>query len=196
MRKIRALAHISLDGVIAPVSRKAGDDDYVNGAWMAPYRSVAGREAVMEAQGSGFDLILGRRTYDLWSGYWPKAADSPIARAINGATKYVATHRPESLGWGPVRHLGGDVVEGVRGVKAEAGQDLIMWGSSTVTSMLLGQGLVDEVVLFVYPVVLGRGVRLFSDSLDPRELAMVGTKALPTGVLCNSYRYVGTVATG
>jgi dihydrofolate reductase len=150
---------------------------------------------VLEAQGPGFDLLLGRRTYDLWSGYWPKAGKSPMADILNAATKYVATHRPESLGWGPAKDLGADIVEGVRGLKASDGPDLIVWGSSTVTSVLLGHGLVDEVVLIIYPVLLGRGKRLLADSIPARELALVSTKSTPTGVLLNTYRHVGALRT-
>jgi dihydrofolate reductase len=189
MRKIRIFEHISLDGVIAP----DGDDDFANGGWTTPYRTPAGAEVVAEAQGKGFDLLLGRRTYDLWAGYWPKEKEGLFAGSINAATKYVATHRPESLGWGPVKDLGADIVQGVRGLKSKDGPDLIIWGSSTLTSVLLGQGLVDEVVLLFYPVLLGGGKRFFSDNADPRELALVSTKATPTGVLMNTYRHVGSL---
>ncbi len=185
MRKLQIFEHISLDGVIEQ------DDGYAYGAWTAPYRTPAGLAAVLEAHGPSFDLLLGRHTYDLWSGYWPKAPRSPMADSLNAATKYVVTHRPGSLGWGPAKDLGSDIVEGVRSLKAKDGPDLIVWGSSTLTSVLLGQGLVDEVVLCVYPVLLGRGKRLFSDKVDARELALVGTKATPTGVLINTYRHIG-----
>ena len=189
MRKIRIFEHISLDGVIEH------DEEYAYGAWTAPYRSPAGLEALLEVQGRSFDLLLGRRTYDIWSGFWPKAGNNPMADSLNAATKYVATHRPDSLEWGPVGDLGADVMEGIRRVKSTDGPDLIVWGSSTLTSPLLGQGLVDEVVLIVYPVLLGRGKRFFSDSVDARELALVSTKAMPTGVLINTYRYVGSLRT-
>jgi dihydrofolate reductase len=192
MRTIRIFAHISLDGVISPGGPNK-DSDYAHGGWTAPYRTPAGAAAVAEAQGTTFDLLLGRRTYDLWAGFWPKAPSSPIADGLNAATKYVATHRPDSLIWGPVGDLGADVMEGIRGIKSNGGPDLIVWGSSTLTSVLLEQGLVDEVVLFVYPVLLGRGKRFFSDSADPRELAFVSTKATPTGVLLNIYRHVGSL---
>jgi len=189
MRKIRIFEHISLDGVIEH------GEGYVHGEWTVPYRSPEGREAVEEAQGSSLDLLLGRRTYDLWSGYWPKAPSSPIADNLNAATKYIATHRPDSLEWGPVEDLGADIVEGIRRVKSMDGPDLIVWGSSTLTSVLLEHGLVDEVLLFVYPVLLGQGKRLFSDSAHARELALVSTKALSTGVVMNTYRYVGSLPT-
>ena len=196
MRKIRIIEHISLDGVIqAPGGPNEGGDDYAHGGWTAPYRSAAGAEAVAEAHGSSFDLLLGRRTYDIFAGYWPKAGNSPIANGLNAATKYVATHRPDSLGWGPVKDLGANIMEGVRGLKSKDGPDLIVWGSSTLTSVLLGQGLVDEVVLIVYPILLGRGKRILSDRVDARELALVSTKATPTGVLMNTYRHVGSLRT-
>src|SRR5437764_11575860 len=196
MRKIRIIEHISLDGVIqSPGGRNEDGDDYPHGGWAAPYRSAAGREAVAEAQGSSFDLLLGRRTYDIFARYWPNAEKGPIADGLNAATKYVATHRPASLGWGPVEELGADIIQSVRGVKSKEGPDLIVWGSSMLTSMLLDQSLVDEVVLLVYPVLLGRDKRFFSDKIDARELAFVNNKATPTGVLLNTYRHVGPLRT-
>lgn len=191
MRKIKIIEHISLDGVIQHGGDTDGDFHY--GDWTVPYRSPAGAQAVAEAQGNRFDFLLGRRTYDLWSNFWPKVKGGPFADNMNAATKYVATHRPKGLEWGPVETLGTDVVEGVRRLKASDGADLIVSGSSTLTSPLLDEGLVDEVVLIVYPVLLGRGKRLLSDRLDARELALVGTKATATGVLINSYRHVGSL---
>ena len=189
MRRIRIFEHISQDGVIEQ------GKEYMHGDWTAPYRSPAGLAEVIEIQGSGFDLLLGRHTYDLWSAYWPKAGNSPIADALNAATKHVATHRPESLEWGPVQDLGADIIEGIRDLKSNDGPDLIVWGSSTLTTMLLEKGLADEVVLLVYPVLLGRGKRFFADSAAPRELALVSTRATPTGVLMNTYRHVGSLRT-
>ena len=104
MRKIRIFEHISLDGVIEH------EDGYAYGAWTTPYRGPAGLAAVLEAQGAGFDLLLGRRTYETFAGCWPTAGNSPIANGLNAATKYVATHRPDSLGWGPVEDLGADIL--------------------------------------------------------------------------------------
>jgi len=195
MRKIRIFEHISLDGVIEPGGPGEYGDDYAHGGWTAPYRNPAGAEAVAEAQGTSFDLLLGRRTYDLWADFWPKVKGGPFADCLNAATKYVATHRPDSLGWGPAKDLGANIIESVRGLKTKGDRDLIVWGSSTLTSALLEQGLVDEVVLFVYPVLLGRGKRFFSDETDPRELALVSTKATTTGVVMNTYRHVGALRT-
>jgi dihydrofolate reductase len=191
MRKLMISEHTSLDGVIAP-GGPYEDTEWSNGGWSAPYRSAAGAQALAERYGK-FDLLLGRRTYDLFAGFWPTVKGGPFADGLNSATKYVATHRPDSLGWGPAKDLGADIVAGVRRLKSTDGPDLLVCGSSTLTSVLIEQGLVDEVLLLVYPVLLGRGKRFFSDSADPRELAFVSTTATPTGVIVNKYRYVGTL---
>jgi dihydrofolate reductase len=190
MRTIRIFEHISLDGVIQH-SDDDGDFPYEN--WTAPYRTFAGREALVAAQGERFDLLLGRRTYDIWSDFWPKAPSSPMSDGLNAATKYVATHRPESLEWGPFEGLGPDIVEGLRRVKSEDGPDLILWGSSTLTSTLLEHGLADEIVLIVYPVLLGTGKRIFAEGTPPRSFELVNTKAMPSGVILSSYKSVGTL---
>jgi dihydrofolate reductase len=195
MRKIRIIEQVSLDGVIQAPGGRDEDGDYTHGGWAMPYFDTAIGEAIVAAQSRSFDLLLGRRTYDIFAGYWPKVENHPIGDGLNAATKYVATHRPDSLGWGPVEDLGADIMEGVRGVKSKDGPDLIVWGSSTLTSVLLEQGLVDEVLLIVYPVLLGRGKRFFSDSADPRELALVSTKTAASGVLMNIYRPVGSLRT-
>ena len=169
MRKLKIMEHISLDGVIQ-VSDGPGDGDFPYGDWTAPYRTPAGLEKVLAMYGETCDLFLGRRTYDLWSGFWPKAPKSPMADRLNAATKYVATHRPESLVWGPFEGIGPDLVDSVRRIKAKDDKDLILSGSSTLTSALLEHGLADEVVLLVNPVLLGKGKRLFAEGTPPRAL--------------------------
>ena len=196
MRKIRIIEFISLDGVIQAPGGPGEDGDYPYGGWAAPHDDPALGEAIDAAHGEAFDLLLGRRTYDIWSGYWPKAGKSPMADSLNAATKYVATHRPDSLGWGPVEDLGADIVEGVRRIKAKDGPDLIVWGSSTLIPMLLEHGLADEVLLIVCPILLGTGKRIFSEGAPPRELALVGTKAASSGVVISTYRPRGPFRTG
>jgi len=196
MRKIRIIEHISLDGVIQAPGGPKEDGDYPYGGWAAPHSDPAVGEAIVAAHGEAYDLLLGRRTYDIWSGYWPKAPTSPMADSINAATKYIATHRPDSLAWGPVEDLGTDIVEGVRRIKAKNGPHLIVWGSSTLTPVLLEHGLADEVLLLVFPVLLGQGKRFFSDGTPPRELALVSTKAVPSGVIISTYRPSGPLRTG
>ena len=196
MRKIRIIEHISLDGVIQAPGGPNEDGDYPYGGWAVPHSDAAGGEAIVAAHGEAFDLLLGRRTYDIFSGYWPKAGKSPMADSLNAATKYVATHRPDSLAWGPAEGLGSNVVEGVRRIKAKEGPDLIVWGSSTLTPVLLEHGLADEILLLVFPVLLGTGKRFFSDGAPPRELLLVGTKAAPSGVIVSTYRPSGPLRTG
>ena len=188
MRKLKIMEHISLDGVI---QHSADGDDFPYSDWTAPYRSPAGRDEVLAMQGQNFDLLLGRRTYDIWSGFWPKAPSSSMSDAINAATKYIATHRPESLAWGPVEGLGPDIVDDIRRIKSHDGPDLILWGSSTLTSTLLEHDLADEVVLVVYPVLLGTGKRLFAEGTPPRSFELAITKAFPLGIIVNVYKAAG-----
>jgi dihydrofolate reductase len=193
MRKLKIFEHISLDGVIQ-VRGSGEDGDYPYGDWTAPYRTPAGRDALLAAHGETFDLLLGRRTYDLWTGFWPNA-QGPMADRLNAATKYVVTHRPDSLTWGPCAGIGPDLVEGVRALKATEGADLILSDSSTLTSALLEHGLADEVNLIVYPVLLGAGKRFFAEGTPARALALDSTKALPSGIVVNSYKAAGPVQT-
>ncbi|HSI73533.1 MAG TPA: dihydrofolate reductase family protein [Fimbriimonas sp.] len=195
MRKITIIEHISLDGVIqapgGPDEDREGGFEY--GGWSFPLSDPAVGQAIVDAHSKKFDLLLGRRTYDIWAPYWPTQSGQ-MADSLNAATKYVATHRPESLSWGPVEGLGADIVEGVRRVKESEGPDLILWGSSSLPPVLLGNGLADEVLLLVYPVLLGKGKRFFSDPAV--ELALVESKAAASGVLMNTYRPAGPVRTG
>ena len=188
MRKLKLIEHISLDGVI---QHSADGDDFPYSDWTAPYRTEAGRDAMLAAYGGRFDLLLGRRTYDAWSGWWPKAPSSPMADALNAATKHVATHRPESLEWGPYEGVGPNLVEGIRRLKSQDGPDLVLSGSSTLTTPLLEHGLADEVMLAVYPVLLGRGKRFFAEGTPAHLFELVSTKAFPSGIIFNTYKVLG-----
>ena len=196
MRKIKIIEHISLDGVIQAPGGPNEDGDYPYGGWTRAYSDPAAAEVILEVHRERFDLLLGRHTYDIWSNYWPKAPSSPLADSLNTATKFVPTHRPDSLEWGPFEALGSDVVESVRRIKATDGPRLIVWGSSTLTPVLLEHGLADEVLLFVYPVVLGKGKRFFSDGAQPRELALTGTTAVSSGVIISTYTPGGPLRMG
>jgi dihydrofolate reductase len=188
MRKLRIIEHISLDGVI---QHSADDDQFPYSDWTAPYRTPAGRDAMLAAYGASHDLLLGRRTYDLWSGFWPRAPSSPMADALNAATKYVVTHHPESLEWGPFEGVGADVVERVRRIKSQDGPDLVLSGSSTLTSALLEHGLADEVLLAVYPVLLGTGKRFFAEGTPARTFELLGTQMFPSGIIFSTYKIAG-----
>ncbi len=185
MRKLKITEHISLDGVI---QHSADDNNFSYSDWTAPYRTLAGRDAVLAAYGERFDLLLGRRTYDLWSGFWPQAPSSPMADRLKAAKKYVATHHPETLEWGPFESLGPDLVEGVRRIKSQDGPDLVLAGSSTLISTLLGGGLADEILLIVYPILLGRGKRLFEEGIPAHTFELISTFTTPTGIMLTHYK--------
>src|SRR3984885_10897390 len=192
MRKLKIIEHISLDGVIQTTS--GPEDDFPYGDWTAPYRSPAGLQIVNEMYGKTCDLLLGRRTYDILASFWPKAPKSPMAARLNAATKYVVTHRPESLEWGPFEAIGADVADSVRRMKARTGPDLVVPDSSTLISVLLDHGLADEVVLLVNPIVLGKGKRFFEGGSLPRGFALGSSRALPSGILVNVYKLIPTLA--
>ena len=188
MRKLKIMEHVSLDGVI---QHSNDDDGFPYSDWSAPYRTPAGRDAVLAAYGEGYDLLLGRRTYDIWSRFWPKAPASPMTERLNAATKFVVTHRPESLEWGPFEGLGPDIVEGVSRIKSQGSRDLVLSGSSTLTSMLIEHGLADELLLIVSPVLLGTGKRIFAQGTPARAFELASSNAFPSGVLLNAYKFVG-----
>jgi serine phosphatase RsbU (regulator of sigma subunit)/dihydrofolate reductase len=192
MRKLKIIEHISLDGVIQMTS--SPEDDFPYGDWTAPYRSPAGLQIVNEMYGKTCDLLFGRRTYDILASFWPKAPKSPMGDRLNAATKYVVTHRPESLEWGPFEAIGPDLVDSVRRIKARKGPDLVVAGSSTLISVLLDNGLADEVVMLVNPIVLGKGKRFFEGGSLPRGFALGSTMALPSGILVNVYKLIPTLA--
>ena len=192
MRKLKIIEHISLDGVIQITS--GPDDDFPYGDWTASFRSPAGLQIITEIYGKTFDVLVGRRTYDTWAGFWPKVPKSPMADRLNAATKYVVTHRPESLEWGPFEAAGPNLADSVRRIKATNGPDLVLAGSLSLISALLEHGLADEMVLLVNPIVLGKGKRFFADGTLPRTFALSSTKALPTGILVNVYKSIPTLA--
>jgi dihydrofolate reductase len=188
MRKLRIFEHISLDGVI---QSSVDENNFPYGDWTAPYRTPEGFALITAMYGENFDLLLGRRTYDGFSTFWPKAPKSPMAERLNSATKYVVTHRPQTLKWGPFEGVGADLLDSVRAVKAKGDKDLIVTGSSTLTSALLEHGLADEVVLLVDPVLLGKGKRIFAEGTPPRAFELASTKALPSGIVVNTFRPAG-----
>ncbi|MBN9664120.1 MAG: SpoIIE family protein phosphatase [Acidobacteria bacterium] len=192
MRRLKIIEHISLDGVIQMTAGPG--DDFPYGDWTAPYRSPAGLQIVNELYGKSCDVLFGRRTYDLMAGFWPTAPKSPMADRLNAAKKYVVTHRPESLEWGPCEAVGSDLVESIRRIKAMKGPDLIVAGSISLISMLLVHGLADEVVLLVNPIALGKGKRFFEGGSLPRGFALGSSRAVASGILVNVYKLIPTLA--
>jgi dihydrofolate reductase len=198
MRKIISITHVTLDGVMQAPGGPEEDpsNNFTHGGWSTPFRSEAGGKIVGEIMAGKFDLLLGRRTYDIFASYWPKHGDNLVGKAFNQATKYVATHRLDHLAWENSQRIGGDAAEGVRRLKASDGPEIHIWGSSNLLQTLIGADLIDEYRLFVFPVVLGKGKRLFEHGVPPRGLALVETRSTPAGVLFNTYRPAGPVKIG
>jgi dihydrofolate reductase len=187
MRKLKIIEHISLDGVM----QSTGEDNFPYANWTASYRTPEGFAMVLEAFGDKFDLLLGRTTYNQWSTFWPTALQNPMGDRFNSATKYVVTHRPESLEWGPSQALNGNIVESIRALKLTSGPDLVLGGSSTLVSTLIEHGLADELLLLVYPVLLGTGKKFFHEGIQARAFKFESTKTSPTGILINQYKFIG-----
>lgn len=193
MRKILAITQVTLDGVMQAPGGPEEDpsNGFTHGGWAMPFVDDAAGEAIGEIIAREFDLLLGRRTYDIWATYWPNHDDNPIGKAFNKATKYVVTHRPDPLDWKPSQPIGGDIVDEVRRLKASEGPELHVWGSSEVLQTLIAAELVDEHRLWVFPVVLGEGKRLFQHGVPAHGLSLVATGSTPSGVLVTTYRPAG-----
>ena len=187
MRKLRIFEHTSLDGII---QHTADENSFLYSGWSVPFRSPEGLAKLSVLYGESYDLLLGRRTYDILAAFWPTASNGPVADRLNAGRKYVATHRAESLDWGPCEIVGPDLVESARHLKEQAGPDIVVLGSSTLLTPLLEGGVVDELVVSVFPVLLGAGKRLFAEG-TAQTLEFVATDTTPTGVVLNSYKLVG-----
>jgi len=195
MRKIIAITQVTLDGVMQSPGGPEEDprNGFTRGGWAMPFLDDALSQAVRETIAGEFDMLLGRRTYDIFAAYWPNQGDNPIAKAFNKATKYVVTRRLDQLDWEHSQRIGGDVVDEVRRLKASDGPALHIWGSSELLQTLIAAELVDEYRIWVFPVVLGEGKRLFENGVPPRSLSLVATRSTPRGVLLNTYRPAGAL---
>jgi len=202
MRKLIVAAMVSLDGVMQAPGGPEEDtsDDFAYGGWVWPYYDDGGEDAMGGAFKHPFELLLGRRTYDIFAAYWPHvpegAPHQDIADLFNGTTKHVATHHPETLAWHNSRALGPDIAAAVRDLKRGDGPDLLTQGSSELAHQLLATDLVDELRLLVYPVLLGRGKRLFDDHTQASAFVLKESKTSSTGVLITRYARDGEVRTG
>lgn len=199
MRKLIVAEHISMDGVIqSPGSPKEDPSDgFRLGGWTAAYPDDLVGEALQEMFSQPFELLLGRRTYDIWAAYWPHVkAGNPIADKFNSVPKHVATHRPDSLDWQNSHALKGDLADAVRALKKKDGANLLTWGSGDMLHQLLAAGLVDELWLMTYPVIIGRGKRLFADNAQASAFTVARSITAPSGVLINRYERGGDVRTG
>ena len=190
MRKLIAINQVTLDGIMqapgGPEEDASGRFD--QGGWAMPFWDDSLGEALTTMMSGEFSLLLGRRTYDVFAGYWPKAGDdNPIAKPFNRALKYVVTNTPSKTDWITTHRIEGDVVAGIDRLKGSEGPELHLWGSHQLLQTLTGAGLVDEYRLLVYPVVLGRGKRLFEAGSPPRHLTLLRSHSTPKGVLVNTY---------
>ena len=195
MRTIIAITQVTLDGIMqAP----GGPDEdatsgFTHGGWAMPFMDDDTGQAIGEIIAGEFDLLLGRRTYQVFAGYWPQHDDNPIGKAFNQATKYVVTRTLDQLDWNRSQRIGGEIMDALRRLKASDGPALHVWGSSELLQALIAADLVDEYRLWVFPLVLGKGKRLFENGVPPRGLTLVDTRRTPHGVLLNTYRPAGPV---
>ena len=195
MRKLIAITQVSLDGVMQAPGGPEEDPSggFSLGGWAMPFMDESSSRVIGEIIEREFDLLLGRQTYEIFAGYWPQHGDNPIGKAFNKATKYVATHSRDPLEWENSQRINGDVVEDLRRLKASEGPELHLWGSSELLQTLIAADLIDEHRLWVFPVVLGKGKRLFENGVPPRALTLVETHSTSTGVLINTYHPAGPV---
>lgn len=196
MRKVMVLEFITLDGVIqaggGPEEDTSGGFKY--GGWQAPYSDDA-LEIVMKKQMSlPFDLLLGRKTFEIWEPYWPKHAD--MWPGVMSATKYVASNTMTASEWQPSVFLGGDIAEKVTKLKQQQGPDLHVYGSGNLVQTLMKHDLVDEFWLKIYPLTLGSGKRLFVDGTIPAAFKVTESQVSPTGIIIVNYKRAGAVTTG
>ncbi len=202
MRKLIVAEQMSLDGVIQSPGDPNEDPsgNFHLGGWVVPYADEVIGDALQDLLSPPFELLLGRRTYDIFAAYWPRVrADSPsraIADRFNSVPKHVATHRSGTLEWQNSRALEGDLADAIRALKRQPGADLLTWGSGDMVRQLLAAGVVDELWLLLYPVVLGRGKRLFGDNAHVSAFAVAHSTTTRGGVLITRYVRSGQVRTG
>lgn len=193
MRKIIVITHLTLDGIMQAPGGLEEDPSggFTHGGWaMLRSDDVVG-EALVKIMSGEFDLLLGRRTCEIWAGYWPSAGDSPIAKAFNKATKFVVTRSLDKFDWANSQRIGGDAVDEIRRLKVTDGPELHTWGSGELLQTLIAAELVDEFRVWIHPLVLGHGKRLFENGVPPRGLTLVESRSTPTGITLNTYRPAG-----
>ncbi len=193
MRKIIVLEHISLDGVIQAPGGSGEDtsDGFAYGGWTAAYSDPVLGALLRKQMNMPFDLLLGRKTFDIWAPYWPHHAD--IWPAVNKATKYVASNTMTSSEWQSSVFLKGDIVEKIIALKQQQGPDLHVWGSSNLLQTLIKHDLVDDFWLMIYPVILGAGKRLFGNGTIPAAFKVTESNVTPSGVIVVNYARAGAI---
>ena len=198
MRKLIVTAFLTLDGVVQAPGGPGEDDDngFPHGGWTVPYFDEHLGQVMGEFMGRPFDLVLGRKTYDIFAAFWPNASEEEGAKPLNDAVKNVASRGRPSLTWERSTLIEGDVATGVAALKEQDGPELQVHGSGNLVQTLHQHGLVDEWQLLTFPVVLGTGKRLFPEGSVPRALKLVSSSTSSTGVVVGHYVTAGDVVTG
>ncbi|HEY9477437.1 MAG TPA: dihydrofolate reductase family protein [Microbacteriaceae bacterium] len=198
MRKLIVQTFLTLDGVMQAPGGPEEDDSggFAHGGWSVNYWDDRMGEVMGAAMGGPFDLLLGRKTYDIFAAYWPHASEEAGAKPLNDATKYVASRGHPSLQWRESVLIDGDVAEGVADLKKQDGPELQVHGSGNLIQTLLRNNLVDEFRLWVFPLVIGSGKRLFADGTVPSGLKLVDSTVSSTGVIMGTYQPAGEIITG
>jgi dihydrofolate reductase len=196
MRKLIALEHISLDGVIQAPGGPDEDTSggFAYGGWSAPYGDESLGTILRKQMSLPFDLLLGRKTFDIWAAYWPHHAD--VWPNASTATKYVASNTLTSHEWQPSVFLSGDIAEKVAKIKQQDGPDLHLWGSGNLLQTLVKHDLVDVFWLMIYPVTLGAGKRLFAGGTIPAAFKVTESTIGSNGVIFVTYERAGAITTG
>jgi dihydrofolate reductase len=198
MRKLIVSTFLTLDGVMQAPGGPEEDDSggFALGGWSVHYWDDQMRQVMTEAMSTPFDLVLGRRTYDIFAAYWPHAPEEAGAKPLNEATKYVASRSRPTLEWERSVLIEGDAAEGIAELRKEDGPELQVHGSGNLIQTLMGHNLVDQYRLWVFPLVIGSGKRLFSDGTIPSGLKLVDSKVSTTGVVIGTYEPAGEIVTG
>ncbi len=196
MRKVIVLEHITLDGVIQAPGGPDEDtsDGFPYGGWMASYSDPILGTALRRQMNLPFDLLLGRKTFDIWAPYWPQHGDA--WSGVNAATKYVASNTITSSDWQPSVFLNGNIPEKVAKLKQQQGPDLHVWGSGNLLQTLIKEDLVDVFWLMIYPITLGVGKRMFADGTIPAAFKLTESLVTPNGVIVVNYERAGAITTG
>lgn len=196
MRKLIVLEHVSLDGVIQAPGGPDEDTSggFAYGGWIALYSEEILGTHLSKQMNKMFDLLLGRKTFEIWAPYWPQHAD--VWPEANKATKYVASNTMISGEWQPSVFLSGDIVEKITQIKLQQGPDLHVWGSGDLIQTLIKHDLVDVFWLMIYPVTLGGGKRLFADGTIPAAFKVTESTITPKGVIVVNYERAGEITTG
>jgi len=198
MRKLIVNTFVTLDGVMQAPGGPGEDDSggFTLGGWSVNYWDDMMGQLMGDAMSAPFDLLLGRKTYDIFSAYWPHATEEPGAKPLNDATKYVASRSHPTLEWGPSVLIEGDAAEGIAALKKEDGPELQVHGSGNLIQTLLRHNLIDVYRLWVFPLVIGSGKRLFSDGTIPSGLKLDDSNVYTTGVVIGTYVPAGEIVTG